>query len=61
MHFTLITIIHFAVVVCYIRNDLSYDVKSFFPPEIKNIFFELLLPTTKPTVVGIIYRPPSQS
>ena len=33
----------------------------FFPPEIENIFLELLLPNTKPIVVGIIYRPPSQS
>ena len=33
----------------------------FFPLEIENIFFELLLPNTKPVVVGIIYRPPSQS
>ena len=40
---------------------MSYDVKSFFPPEIENIFFEILLPNTKPIVVGIIYRPPSQS
>ena len=48
-------------VVCYIRNDLSYDAKSFFPPEIEKIFFELLLPNTKPIVVGIIYRSPSQS
>ena len=46
---------HGGGVVCYIRNDLSYDVKSFFPPEIENIFFELLLPNTKPIVVGIIY------
>ena len=48
-------------VVCYIRNNLSYDVKSFFPPEIENIFLELLLPNMKPMVVRIIYRPPSQS
>ena len=48
-------------VACYIRNDLSYDAKSFFPPEIENIFFKLLLPNKKPIVVGIIYRPPSQS
>ena len=48
-------------VVCYVRNNLSYDVKSFFPPEIENIFFELLLPNIKPIVVGIIYRPPSLS
>ena len=52
---------HGGGVVCYVRNDLSYDAKSFFPPEIENIFFELLLPNTKPIVVGFIYRPPSQS
>ena len=52
---------HGGGVVCYIRNDLSYDVKSFFPPEIENIFFEILLPNTKPIIVGIIYGPPGQS
>ena len=52
---------HGGGVVCYIRNDLSYDIKSFFPPEIENIFFELLLPNRKPIVVRIIYRPPCQS
>ena len=52
---------HRGGVVCYIRNDLSYDVKSFFPLKIENIFFEILLPNTKPIIVGIIYRPPSQS
>ena len=52
---------HGGGVVCYMRNDLSCDAKSFFPSEIENIFFELLLPNTKPIVVGIIYRPPSQS
>ena len=51
---------HGGGVVWYIRNDLSYDVKSFFPPKIENIFFKIL-PITKPIVVGIIYRPPSQS
>ena len=50
---------HGGRVVCYIRNNLSYVAKSFFPPEIENIFFELLLPNTKPIVVRIIYRPPS--
>ena len=32
---------------CYITNDLSF-VKSYFPKEIENIFFKLLLPNTKP-------------
>ena len=52
---------HGGGVVCYIRNDLSYYVKSFFPPEIENIFFEILLPNTKPITVGIIYQSPCQS
>ena len=42
-------------VVCYIRNDLSYEFKSLFPPEIENIFFQLLLPNMKPIVPRIIY------
>ena len=46
---------------CYIRNDLSYNVKSYFPKDIENIFLELLLPQTKPIVVGTIYRPPNQT
>ena len=44
---------HGGGVVCYIRNDLSFDGK--------NVFFEILLPNTKPIVVGIIYQPHSQS
>ena len=48
--------IHGKEVACYIRNDLSYNVKSYFPKDIENIFFELLLPTvtSKPIVVGTI-------
>ena len=52
---------HGGGVVYYIRNNLSYDVKSFFSPEVENVFFELLLPNTKPIVTGIIYWPPIQS
>ena len=48
---------HGGGVACYIRNDLSYNVKSYFPKDIKNVFFELFLPNTKPIVVGTIYRP----
>ena len=35
--------------------------KDFFPEEIENIFFEILLPKTKPITVGIIYRPPNEN
>ena len=52
---------HGGGVACYIRNDLNYNVKSYFPKDIKNTFFELLLPNTKPIVVGTIYRPPNQT
>ena len=41
-------------------SDISYIQKQYFPEEIKNIFFEILLPTTKPIVVGIAYWLPSQ-
>ena len=48
-------------VACYIRNDLSYNFKSYFPKDIENIFFKLLLPNTKPIVLGTIYCPPNQT
>ena len=41
---------------CFIRSDTSYIQRQYFPEEIENIFFEILLPKTKPIVVGIIYR-----
>ena len=44
---------HGGGVVCYIRNDSSFHVKSFFPSEIENVFFEILLPNTKPIVVEL--------
>ena len=44
---------------CYIRSDISYLQKHFFPKEIENIFVEFFLPKTKPLNVGIIYRPPN--
>ena len=48
-------------VACYVRNDLSYIEKNFFPEEIENIFFEILLLKTKPITVTIIYRRPNQN
>ena len=35
-------------VASYLINDLSYIKKDFFPEEIENMFFEILLPKTKP-------------
>ena len=42
-------------VICYIRKDISFnriDTKS----NIEHIFLHLLLPKTKPILIGIIYR-----
>ena len=51
---------HGGGVACYIRNGFSYNVQSYFRKDIENIFFELLLPNTKPMIVGTIYRQPNQ-
>ena len=52
---------HRGGVACYIRNDLSYNILSLFPREIESVFFEIVLPISKPITVGTIYRPPNQS
>ena len=52
---------HGGKVACYIRSELSYNVKSYFLKDIENIFFELLLPQTKPIVVSTIGRLPNQT
>ena len=48
-------------VVCYVRNESSYNTQSVFPCVVENIFFEILLPNSKPIPVETIYCPPSQS
>ena len=52
---------HGGGVACYIRNDLSYNITSVFPREIESVFFEILLPNSKPITIGTIYRQPNQS
>ena len=48
-------------VACYIRSDLSYNVRNTFSDEIENIFVDIMLPKTKPILVVVIYRPPDKS
>ena len=49
-------------VACYIRKDLSsFNSREDFAPDLKNIFFDSLLPKSKPILVGILYRPPDSS
>ena len=52
---------HGGGVACHIRNDLSYNIISVFPSEMESVFFEILLPNSKPITVGTIYRSPNQS
>ena len=52
---------HGGGVACYIRNYLSYNIISVFPSEIESVFFEILLPNSKPITAGKIYCPPNQS
>ena len=52
---------HGGGVACYMRNDLSYNILSAFPCEIENIFFEILLPNSKPVIEETVYHPPHQN
>ena len=48
-------------VICYIRRDISFNRVKLQSGNIENIFFDLLLPKTKPILIGILYRPPKQA
>ena len=48
---------HGGGVVCYIRNDISFNVRCDFSNEITNIVLDMLLSKTKPILVGILYWP----
>ena len=43
---------HGGGVACYIRSDISFNVRGDFSSEIENIFFDILLPKTKPILIG---------
>ena len=46
---------HGGGVACYIRSDISFNVRGDFSSEIENIFLDILLPKTKPILIGILY------
>ena len=48
-------------VACCIRNDLRYNIRFVFPYEIENIFSKILLPNSKPVIVGTIHHSPCQN
>ena len=52
---------HQGGVACYIRIDVSFNVRGNFSNQAENIFFDMLLPKTKPILIGVLYRPPDHS
>ena len=46
---------------CYVRNDISINIREMFSNEIENIFVDIMFPKTKLILIGIVYRPPDQS
>ena len=52
---------HGGGVACYIRHDITFNVRRKFSSEMENIFFDILNPKTKPIFVGVLYRIPDQS
>ena len=43
-------------VACYVRNYISFNVNEVLSDYIENINFDILLPKTKPILIGVIYR-----
>ena len=52
---------HGGGVACYIKKERHYNVIAICPTDFENIFLDLLLPNSKPILIGILYRPPDQS
>ena len=46
---------------CYIKSNFGVDIRKNFSDHIENIFFDILIPNSKPILVGIVYRPSDQS
>ena len=46
---------------CYVRDDISFNIRETFSNKIEIIFVDILQPKTKPILIGIVYRPPDQS
>ena len=46
-------------VACNVGQHLCFNLRSTAMGDTEGIFFDILLPKTKPIFVGIIYRPPN--
>ena len=52
---------HGGGVVCYIRDSINYNLRPNFYNKFENIVLDLLLPDTKPILIGIFYNPPNKT
>ena len=52
---------HDGGVMCYIKDTICYKRLENFSSEFENMFVDILLPNTRPILLGNIYRPPDQS
>ena len=46
-------------VACFIHKSIGFEERSDFSDDFENIFIDILLPKTKPILLGVAYRPPS--
>ena len=44
-------------VACYVKKVLAYNYKHSFCKSTESIFIDIVLPKSKPILVGILYRP----
>ena len=51
---------HGGGVACYVKTERHYNVRGFSSPEFEHIFIDILLPNSKPILIGILHRPPDQ-
>ena len=47
-------------VACYVRDDINFNIRDELVDEMESIFFDILLPKSKPILIGVLYRPPNQ-
>jgi len=47
-------------VACYVRDDIHFNIREELVDEMESIFFDIILPKSKPILLGVVYRPPNQ-
>ena len=45
---------HGGGVACYIKNNISFEIKKYFPPDIENLFVDIVFPNSEPFTVNFL-------